>query len=149
MKWTTRLANARDTLDEAVLAGRSETWCAVSGTRGADQGLAVCPWSPLDGGFLTGKYSTGNADEGSRADLDGWDMSFSDQQRRVLEAVQSVADELEATPAQVSLRWLMDQREFTCVPIFGARTAEQMEENVGAVDVSLTDDQYERIADAY
>ncbi|WP_276253216.1 aldo/keto reductase [Halomontanus rarus] len=115
----------------------------------ADQGLAVCPWSPLDGGFLTGKYSTGDADEGSRADLDDWDLSFSDQQRRVLEAVETVADELEATPAQVSLRWLIEQREFTCVPIFGARTVEQMDENVGAADISLSNDQYERIADAY
>ncbi|MCU4744714.1 aldo/keto reductase [Halobacteria archaeon AArc-m2/3/4] len=126
-------------------ADRPQEYLDVCG----DQGLAVCPWSPLDGGVLTGKYATGDADEGSRADLDGWDMSFSDRQQRVLEAVQDVADDLEATPAQVSLRWLIEQREFTCVPIFGARTLEQMDENVGAADISLSDEQYEQIADAY
>jgi len=67
----------------------------------------------------------------------------------VLEAVESVAEEVDASPAQVALRWLIDQREFTCVPIFGARTVDQLEENVGAVDVSLSDEQYDRIDDAY
>ena len=115
----------------------------------ADQGLAVCPYSPLDGGFLTGKYADEDVEEGSRADLHDWDLSFSDRQWRVLDAVMSVADEVDATPAQVSLRWLMDQRTFTCIPIFGARTLEQMDDNLGAVDVELTDEQYERISAAY
>ena len=115
----------------------------------ADQDIAVCPYSPLDGGFLTGKYSQGDANEGSRADLHDWDMEFSDRQWNVLDAVESVAEEVDATPAQVSLRWLIEQREFICVPIFGARTVEQMEDNLGAVDISLSDEQYERIEDAY
>jgi aryl-alcohol dehydrogenase-like predicted oxidoreductase len=115
----------------------------------ADQDLAVCPYSPLDGGFLTGKYSQGDAAEGSRADLQDWDLEFSDRQWRVLEAVESVAEEVDASPAQVALRWLIDQREFTCVPIFGARTVDQLAENVGAVDVTLSDEQYDRIDDAY
>ncbi|WP_459194381.1 aldo/keto reductase [Halosimplex sp. J119] len=115
----------------------------------ADQDIAVCPWSPLDAGFLTGKYDTDDPESGSRADLQDWDLEFSDQQWRVLDAVQEVAEETDATPAQVSLRWLTDQREFTCVPIFGARTVDQMEENLGAVDVSLSDDQYDRIDEAY
>ena len=115
----------------------------------ADQGLAVCPYSPLDGGFLTGKYAEGNRVEGSRAELHEWDLEFTDQQWRVYDAISSVSEEVDATPAQVSLRWLMDQRAFTCVPIFGARTVEQMEENLGAVDVSLSDEQFNRIRDAY
>ncbi|MFB6136073.1 MAG: aldo/keto reductase [Halobacteriaceae archaeon] len=115
----------------------------------ADQDLAVCPYSPLEGGFLTGKYDReGGVPEGSRADLEGWE-GFSDRKWRVLDAVESVADEVDAAPAQVSLRWLMDQREFTCIPIVGARTVEQMEENVGAVDVDLSDEQFGRIAEAY
>ena len=115
----------------------------------ADQDIAVCPYSPLDGGFLTGKYADGDAQDGSRADLHDWELEFSDRQWRVLDAVQTVSDEVGATPAQVSLRWLADQREFTCVPIFGARTTDQMEENLGALDVSLSDEQYDRISDAY
>ncbi|WP_415380294.1 aldo/keto reductase [Halosimplex sp. TS25] len=115
----------------------------------ADQDVAVCPYSPLDGGFLTGKYEQGDAEDGSRAALHDWDMEFSDRQWRVLDAVRAVADEVDATPAQVSLRWLADQREFTCVPIFGARTTDQMDENLGAMDVSLSADQFDRITDAY
>jgi aryl-alcohol dehydrogenase-like predicted oxidoreductase len=115
----------------------------------ADQGLAVCPYSPLEGGFLTGKYAGGEVEEGTRADLTDWELEFSERQWRVHDAVRSVADEVDATPAQVALRWLVDQREFTCVPIFGARTVDQMEENLGTIDVSLSDDQYDRIATAY
>lgn len=115
----------------------------------ADQNIAICPYSPLDGGFLTGKYAEGDAQEGSRADLQNWEMEFSDQQWRVLHVIETIANEVDATPAQVSLRWLIDQREFTCVPIFGARSPDQMEENLGAIEVSLSDDQYSRITDAY
>lgn len=115
----------------------------------ADQGLAVCPYSPLSGGFLTGKYAEGNIPADSRAALRDWDLDFSDQQWRVLAAVQEVADEINATPAQVSLRWLVDQREFTCVPIFGARSIEQMEENVSSINIALSEDQFDRITEAY
>lgn len=112
----------------------------------ADQGLAVCPYSPLEGGFLTGKYERdGSGPEGSRGDLYEWD----DRQWAVLDAVRAVADEIDATPAQVTLRWLADQREFRCIPIVGARTTEQLEENLGAAEISISDDQYERIRAAY
>jgi aryl-alcohol dehydrogenase-like predicted oxidoreductase len=117
-----------------------------------DQNLAVCPYSPLAGGFLTGKYEReGEAPEGSRAELEDY---FSPQDRpahhwETLDEVRAVAEAEDATPAQVSLRWLMDQSEFTCVPIIGARTVDQLEENVGAVEVDLSDDQFDRITAAY
>ncbi|ELZ13642.1 aldo/keto reductase [Halovivax asiaticus JCM 14624] len=121
----------------------------------ADQDLAVCPYSPLAGGFLTGKYDRADdgsveAPDGSRATLEDrfGEYYATDTAWNVLDAVEAVADERDATPAQVSLRWLMDQDRFTCVPIVGARTPEQLEENVGAVDVELTDDDFDRIADA-
>ncbi|MDG5817282.1 aldo/keto reductase [Natronococcus sp. A-GB7] len=118
----------------------------------ADRDLAVCPYSPLAGGFLTGKYERTEdggveAPDGSRGSLDDVfeDRYATDRAWDVLETVESVADEVEATPAQVSLRWLMDQDRFTCVPIVGARSPEQLEENVGAVDVELSGEQFERI----
>jgi aryl-alcohol dehydrogenase-like predicted oxidoreductase len=55
---------------------------------------------------------------------------------------------LDATPAQVALRWLVDQPRFTCVPIVGARNANQLSENVGALDVSLSTAQFDRIREA-
>ena len=123
----------------------------------ADQDLAVCPYSPLAGGFLTGKYERAgdgtydlDAPEGARATLDDRFLDFYVSERgwHVLDEVRTIADEVDATPAQVALRWLIDQREFTCVPIVGARTVDQLEENLGALDVSLSDEQFERIVDA-
>jgi aryl-alcohol dehydrogenase-like predicted oxidoreductase len=116
----------------------------------ADNDIAVCPYSPLEGGFLTGKYSRdGTIPEGSRAALYDGDLDYEERQWAVLEAVQTVADEHDATPAQVALRWLIEGERFTCTPIVGARTPDQLEENLGAVDVKLTDEQHERIDLAY
>jgi aryl-alcohol dehydrogenase-like predicted oxidoreductase len=121
----------------------------------ADQDIAVCPYSPLAGGFLTGKYErVGDgeveAPDGSRGDLSEHftDWYIDEQRWEVLDEVRAVADEVDATPAQVSLRWLMDHDRFTCVPIVGARTVEQLDENLDAVDVSLSADQWERIDEA-
>ncbi len=121
----------------------------------ADQDLAVCPYSPLAGGFLTGKYDrapdgTVEAPDGSRATLTETfgDRYATDRAWDVLEAVEDVADELEATPAQVSLRWLMEQDRFTCVPIVGARSPDQLAENVDAVDLDLSAEQFARIDEA-
>jgi len=123
----------------------------------ADQDLAVCPYSPLAGGFLTGKYErveddpyTVKAPDDSRASLSDRfdDFYVSARGWHVLDAIRAVADELDATPPQVALRWLIEHDEFTCVPIVGARTVEQLNENVGAVDVELTDEQFDRILDA-
>jgi aryl-alcohol dehydrogenase-like predicted oxidoreductase len=124
----------------------------------ADQDVAVCPYSPLAGGFLTGKYERADPDDptaveapdGSRGSLDEFfsDYYLSERGWHVLDAIREVADEVDATPAQVSLRWLMDQSEFTCIPIVGARTVEQLAENVAACDVSLSAEQHDRITDA-
>ncbi|WP_224269487.1 aldo/keto reductase [Haloprofundus salinisoli] len=124
----------------------------------ADQGLAVCPYSPLAGGFLTGKYERADEDDpqavkgpdGSRANIDERFGNYYVSERgwKVLDAIESVAGEVDASPAQVALRWLMQIEQFTCVPIVGARTEEQLEENMGAVEVSLTDEQHDRILNA-
>jgi len=124
----------------------------------ADQELAVCPYSPLAGGFLTGKYERADPDDpksvrapdGSRGSFDERFERFylSERGWKVLDEIRAVADEVDATPAQVSLRWLMDQEAFTCVPIIGARTVDQLEENVAAADISISREQHDRITDA-
>lgn len=116
----------------------------------ADQDLAVCPWSPLEEGFLTGKYErSAEPPAGSRADLHSWESRWNDRQWAVLDEIRAVANAIDATPAQVSLRWMLDQSAFTCIPIVGARTVDQLDDNIGAVDLSLTEDQFERITQAY
>jgi aryl-alcohol dehydrogenase-like predicted oxidoreductase len=121
----------------------------------ADQDLAVCPYSPLAGGFLTGKYERADpedpeavrAPDGSRGSFDDYfgDWYPSERGWRVLDAIREVAAEVDASPAQVALRWLADYDEATVVPIVGARTPDQLAENVGMTDVTLSDDQYDRI----
>jgi aryl-alcohol dehydrogenase-like predicted oxidoreductase len=123
----------------------------------ADQDIAVCPYSPLAGGFLTGKYERVgdgtydiDAPADTRADFDEMftDWYVSERGWHVLDAVRAVADEVDATPAQVALRWLMDQPDFDCVPIVGARTVDQLDENLDAIGVSITDEQFDRIFEA-
>ncbi|WP_416839196.1 aldo/keto reductase [Haloferax sp. DFSO52] len=123
-----------------------------------DQEIAVCPYSPLAGGFLTGKYERADPDDpsayvapdGSRGSFDDRFEQFylSERGWHVLDEVRAVADEVDASPAQVALRWLMDYPEATVVPIVGARTIDQLRENVGAADVDLSSDQWERIMNA-
>jgi aryl-alcohol dehydrogenase-like predicted oxidoreductase len=124
----------------------------------ADQDLAICPYSPLAGGFLTGKYERGDPDDpeavrapdGSRGSFDDFfgDWYASERGWAVLDAIREVAEAVDASPAQVALRWLADYREATVVPIVGARTTDQLAEDVGMVDVSLSDAQYDRIHEA-
>jgi aryl-alcohol dehydrogenase-like predicted oxidoreductase len=89
------------------------------------KGLGILPWSPLAGGFLTGKYEKGQAaPAGTR--LETWKDRFgrydNDRNWKIIDAVRAVATELEATPAQVSLAWLLTRETVSSV-IFGARTA--------------------------
>jgi aryl-alcohol dehydrogenase-like predicted oxidoreductase len=121
-----------------------------------DQELAVCPYSPLAGGFLTGKYErTGDNQSidgpaGSRGDIDSLfeDYYVSARGWHVLDAISEVADEVGATNAQVAIRWLIDQPKLSTVPIIGTRTLDQLEENLGAVEVELSEGQFDRIASA-
>ena len=124
----------------------------------ADQDMAVCPYSPLAGGFLTGKYERTDDDdptkfegpEDARGSLSDRfeDFYLSERGWHVLDELRAVADELDATPPQVALRWLIEQPAITCVPIVGARTVDQLTENVGATDSSLSDEQFNRIVSA-
>ncbi len=116
-----------------------------------DQQLAVCPYSPLAGGFLTGKYSRdGDWPDNSRAVLapDDFNRKYTSEVAwEVHNAIIDVAGQLEVPPAQVALRWLIQQKRFeTVVPIIGARTPDQLAENVGATDIELSDDQRAQIA---
>jgi aryl-alcohol dehydrogenase-like predicted oxidoreductase len=113
-------------------------------------GLGLLPWSPLAGGFLSGKYRKGQPppDAGRLAkwkdQLAGFDTP---RNWRTLEAVDAVAAELKATPSQVSLAWLLRKRAVTSV-IFGARTLAQLEDNLKAAELKLDDAQLERLDEA-
>lgn len=110
-------------------------------------GVGILPWSPLAGGFLTGKYREGQAPpEGSR--MSSWKDAYAryDKPRNwaIVEALIAVADEVDATPAQVALAWLLHKPWVTSV-IFGARNATQLEDNLKAADLDLSADQLTRL----
>jgi aryl-alcohol dehydrogenase-like predicted oxidoreductase len=99
-----------------------------------NKGLGIVPWAPLASGFLTGKFRPGERDvSGSRA-ADHWAWHgrfFADTADETLAALLAVAEELGKTPAQVALRWVLEQPGVASV-IAGVRTAEQLRDNVGA-----------------
>ncbi|MEM9071048.1 MAG: aldo/keto reductase [Myxococcota bacterium] len=105
-----------------------------------EHGLGVLPWSPLAGGFLTGKYRKDQApEEGSR--FEKWKeryAKFTDRHWAILEATESIAKEMDATIPQVALAWLLHQPTVSSV-IFGARTQAQLEDNLKAAELELSD----------
>ncbi|MDE0143323.1 MAG: aldo/keto reductase [Caldilineaceae bacterium] len=106
-------------------------------------GIGIIPYSPLAGGFLTGKYSSERPTDSVRA-ASVRQRYFNDAGWRVLKAVEAVAGELGATPAAVSLAWLLAQPGVTA-PIVGANTVEQLQASLNALDVELTADQTEAL----
>ncbi|MFB9823275.1 aldo/keto reductase [Halobaculum roseum] len=112
------------------------------------EGVGVIPWSPLAGGFLTGKYDRDSEPtDGTRgAASESVRGYFTEENWAVLDAVRSVAEEVDATPAQVALAWLLE-REVVTAPIIGPRSIEHLRENVGAISVDLSPEQVERIAE--
>lgn len=121
-----------------------------------DAGLGVIPWSPLRGGWLSGKFKRGQTApvSGSRIELaeergwsESWSMYNTEHTWQVVDAVQAVADETGHSAAQVSLRWLLEQPGVTA-PIIGARTLAQLDDNLGADGWSLAPEQLKRLNQA-
>jgi len=104
-------------------------------------GMGMLPWSPLAGGFLSGKYKRDQAPPAG-ARLDKWEARReaydTPKNWAILEALEAVAQELEASPAQVALAWLLRKPTVTSV-IFGARTVAQLEDNLAAAALELPD----------
>ena len=113
----------------------------------ADYDLGLMPFSPLAGGFLTAKY---RRDEEPPADSRGAreerfrETYFTERNFDAIETVESVAEDVDASPTQVSLAWLLEQETVTA-PVVGPRTTSQLESNVAAADLDLSEDAIERL----
>lgn len=113
-------------------------------------GLGIIPWSPLAGGFLTGKYRPG-----APPPPDGRLAKWRDRLERfdtprhhaILAAIDQVCEQTGASPAAVSLAWLLHKPGVTSV-IFGARNVAQLENNLAAAELSLTADQVRLLDEA-
>ena len=111
------------------------------------KGLGVVIWSPLAGGFLTGKYKPGQRSaEGARSE-EGWaypERYFAANADESLAALLDVAKELGRSPAQVAVRWALDQPAITSA-IIGARTVAQARDNLLAGGWRLPQDALNRL----
>lgn len=117
------------------------------------EGIGIIPWSPLRGGWLSGKYRRGMdaPPEGTRVAgatrhgwSEQWDSYNTERTWCVIDELLAVAEEANKTPAQSALNWVKDRPGVTA-PIIGARTMEQLEDNLGAVGWSLTPEQRARL----
>ena len=105
-----------------------------------ERGLGILPWSPLAGGFLTGKFEKAKPPSaGTRLGEKAERFARYDLERnwKILDAVRAVAKELDTTPSVVSLAWLLHRPHVSSV-IFGARTVEQLDNNLAAVELALS-----------
>jgi len=101
--------------------------------------VGVVSWGPLAGGFLSGKYKPGDRRLAGTRSNEGWvfpERFFAANADETLGTVLQTAKELNRTPAQVALRWVLEQPATTSV-ISGARTVEQLKDNLGSVGWSL------------
>ena len=113
-----------------------------------DAGVGLLPWSPLSGGWLTGKYQRDTPPEGASRlgedparGMEAWEPRNREERTwRILDAVKGIAAAHGSNPARVSLAWLEGRPAVTSV-ILGARTTEQLADNLGAVSLELTDDE--------
>jgi aryl-alcohol dehydrogenase-like predicted oxidoreductase len=111
-----------------------------------EENIGIIPWSPLGGGFLTGKYQSGaKPPEDSRlAKMDIWGRLQNDRNYRTLEAVEQVAKERGRKVSHIALAWVMQQRGVSST-IYGARTVEQNDENLGVIGLKLESAELEAI----
>ncbi|KAF9972526.1 hypothetical protein BGZ73_004346 [Actinomortierella ambigua] len=124
----------------------------------SDLGIGIVPWGILCEGFLTGKHKRVTPNESSSSPPAGQKADTVDTKRkgqvgthmrdenawRILDVVQEIARECKRTPAQVAVNWTMQKPGITS-PLLGARTLEQLEDNLGALEFTLTQDQMARL----
>ncbi len=118
------------------------------------EGLGLVPWGPLGGGFLlSGKYRSGERPAEGRIastpdhDEEAWERRATERNWRIVEAVGDIAEARGKSYAQVALAWLLAQPTVVA-PILGARTPEQLDDNLGAVGWELDADELTTLNEA-
>ncbi len=108
-----------------------------------EMGLGVTPWSPLKGGVLSGKYTRAN--HGKVQQARGWNASYlNDTTYDIVEALTAIAKERNTTASKVALAWVQS-RPGVASSIIGARTLEQLDQNLDALEVRLLEADIEKL----
>jgi aryl-alcohol dehydrogenase-like predicted oxidoreductase len=114
------------------------------------EGLGLTPWGPLGGGFLSGKYHPGDKPQEGRLAMmpeeteESWLRRSTERNWTILQVVDEVARSRQATHAQVALAWLLRQPA-VCSAIIGARTPAQLDDNLAAAQLSLSEEELARL----
>jgi aryl-alcohol dehydrogenase-like predicted oxidoreductase len=114
------------------------------------EGLGLTPWGPLGGGFLSGKYHPGDKPEAGRLAMmpdeteEAWHRRSNERNWEILQAVDEISAVHQARHSQIALAWLLRQPA-VCSVILGVRTLAQLEDNLAADRISLSDDELERL----
>jgi len=112
-----------------------------------DQGIGMIPYSPLAGGFLTGKYTRDHIPAGSRwEDSDRIGRYRTERTFAVIDALREMGQAQGKTIAQMALGWMLTQ-PFVTSPIIGANTVEQLDELLGAAGLRLSEEDMQRLDD--
>src|SRR5215218_1418025 len=112
-----------------------------------DQGVGILVWSPLAGGLLSGKYRRDRRGPDGARQLTEWNeppVRDPEALWDIVDALVEIAEERGASPAQVALAWLLGRPGIASV-VVGARTEEQLADNLGAAGLQLTDDERGRL----
>ncbi len=113
-------------------------------------GLGIMPWSPLGGGFLTGKYARDGQGAAGQGRLSGGNpfqgayTKFTELNWRVLDVLRTVAEQVDRPPAQVALAWAASQPGVTTLTL-GASRPDQLHDNLAALELSLTAEQLQAL----
>jgi len=111
----------------------------------ADQNLAMMPWSPLAGGFLSGKYTRENDKvEGSRRTTFDFPPINKDKTYDILDVISAIAKEHNVSPSAIALAWVRQQPGVTST-IIGAKNVDQLHDNIKSTEVSLSADDLKKI----
>jgi aryl-alcohol dehydrogenase-like predicted oxidoreductase len=111
--------------------------------------IGFVPFSPLGAGFLSGKYTSDNQYTGDdvRRVITRFEKENVKANQPLLDLLHTFAVQKNATPAQISLAWMLYKKEFIS-PIPGSRKQDRIEENLGAVNVELTPEEFRQIESA-
>lgn len=106
-------------------------------------GIAYVAFSPMANGFLSGRYSRDSVFEKGtdyRSNMPQYTAEGFEKSRELMVILNDLAEEKEATPAQISLAWMLCKKPFI-IPIPGSRKAERLKENIGAAEILLTEEE--------
>jgi aryl-alcohol dehydrogenase-like predicted oxidoreductase len=102
-----------------------------------DQNLAILPWSPLSGGLLSGKYDVeGHGPKDARRTKFDFPPVDKERAKKVIQVLRNISEKMGVSAARISLAWLLT-RPFVTSVIIGARTQEQLSDNLAAVDLEI------------